>query len=90
MSQDLISELERFVRGILGGPKPHHERTIVAAIDDLTAAATRLETATSNLISALHAATPDLQPVTDGLNAAAQSAEDTLNPPAPAPVEPPA
>lgn len=65
---------------------------IVAAIDDLTAAANRIEKALQDVLAALASATPDLQPITDGLNQAAQAAEDVLNPPAPTtpPAEPPA
>ena len=65
-------------------PFRSRRRQLMAAIDDLTAAATRATTALSNLEAALAAASPDLQPVTDQLNTAAQQAEDILNPPAPA------
>lgn len=55
----------------------------MTAVDDLTAAATRIEAAVADLISALGAATPDLQPVIDGLSASAQAAENALAPPDP-------
>ena len=61
----------------------------MAAIDDLKAAAARIEQAVTDLLGAL--GSNDLKPVTDALNQAAQQAEDTLNPPAPAepaPAEP--
>ncbi len=60
----------------------------MAAVDDLNAAAARLEAATSALITAFETATanvaPDLQPTTDGLNAAAAAAEAVLQPAIPA------
>lgn len=64
---------------------------ILAAIDDLAAAASRFEAAATALEGALANATsagtgtPDeaLQPVTDALNAAAATAEAAVAPPAP-------
>lgn len=63
----------------------------MAALDDLTAAANRLEVAATALEAALANATSTpagtsdeaLQPVTDALNAAAVTAETAVAPPAP-------
>jgi hypothetical protein len=61
----------------------------MSALDDLLAAASRIEAAVTALVAALagESAGPDLQPVTDGLNASAATAEAALAP-TPAPPAP--
>ena len=80
--KEFLQHLFRSEEGIL----------LMAALDDLSAAAARLEAAATALEGALANATsagtgtPDaaLQPVTDALNAAAATAEAAVAPPAPA------
>jgi ABC-type transporter Mla subunit MlaD len=60
----------------------HHEREeLMATLDELTAAVTRLADDVGRLVAAVQTPAVDFQPQVDALNAAADQAEAALPPP---------